>query len=258
MPNQDEPLPAGPVEIEEISTEFIISDEPAAPAADPFAPPRAAQLAPAADPFAPPLAAPVVRARAAPAAPRAYPRATPELLRSEAGRPQDPAAPVVAPVPAPRPHRQGFPLLVALAFLLVGGGAGFFAGTLWVRHGGGQPRDAATPAAALSAPAPATAPASDADEPSTVKPKPTKKGAKPARKAPAAAKAPAAKGKVKLTAPAEAEVYLDGRRIGRGSMHVEVAAGAHRIEVRLGKAKVAERFEVEPHETWTYDVTPAK
>jgi hypothetical protein len=67
-----------------------------------------------------------------------------------------------------------------------------------------------------------------------------------------------AKGVLDVTAPPEAEVFLDGRRAGKGSVRREIGAGAHRIEVRLGAARVAERFEVAPGETWTYEVTPTR
>jgi len=253
MPKQDEPLPARPDEIEEISTEFIVQDEPAAPVAHD-------------DPFVAASRALVVEAAPRPARP-----AAPEPRPARADVPRErPVAPVSEPSPEPAPgptaaaeptprRQQSFPLLIALVFLLVGGGSGFFAGVLWERQGG-----AARAAAAHPMPPPAAPPGADADEPSATAPKPAKGAKPPARKATATAKAPptaratAAKGRLKLTAPPEAEVYLDGRRIGRGSMQVDVAAGAHRIEVRLGKAKVAERFAVEPNETWTYDVTPAK
>ena len=35
-----------------------------------------------------------------------------------------------------------------------------------------------------------------------------------------------------------------------------IREGAHRIEVRRGAARVAERFTLAPGETWTYEVTP--
>jgi hypothetical protein len=59
-----------------------------------------------------------------------------------------------------------------------------------------------------------------------------------------------------VSAPDDADVFLDGKRIGRGTLRTEIAAGAHRLEVRRGDAKVSERFSVEPNETWTYEVTP--
>jgi hypothetical protein len=58
-----------------------------------------------------------------------------------------------------------------------------------------------------------------------------------------------------VNAPAEADVFLDGRRIGQGSLKTEIPDGAHRIEVRLGEERAGERFTLEAGETWTYDVT---
>jgi hypothetical protein len=249
MPSHDEPLPEPSAdEIEEISSDFIIQDEPVAPVApavhdDPFV---AASRALAA---APPVAAP---ARAA-TAPSGAPAPKREPVSRPAEQPRRTPTPVASPAPEPAPRRQAFPLVVALVFLLVGAAGGFFAGVLWERQGALPPKVAPAAAAPTPAPEPTAAP----EEPAAPKPA---KGAKPARKAPApaAARSAAPRGKLKLTAPAEAVVYLDGRKIGRGSMNVDVPVGAHRIEVRLGKAKVAERFEVEANETWTYDVTPAK
>ncbi|HSN92178.1 MAG TPA: PEGA domain-containing protein [Anaeromyxobacteraceae bacterium] len=64
------------------------------------------------------------------------------------------------------------------------------------------------------------------------------------------------KGTLVVTAPDGAEVFLDGRRIGRGDVTVEVLEGNHRIEVRLGEARTGERFHLAPGERWTYEVTP--
>jgi hypothetical protein len=64
------------------------------------------------------------------------------------------------------------------------------------------------------------------------------------------------KGTLSVTAPGDADVLLDGRRIGRGNVKLEVAAGPHRIEVRRAGAAVRERFTLAPGEVWTYDVTP--
>ena len=61
-----------------------------------------------------------------------------------------------------------------------------------------------------------------------------------------------------VTAPADAEVWLDGRRIGKGNTRKQVPAGSHRIEVRQGRAKVSEPFRLEGGETWTYAVTPQR
>jgi hypothetical protein len=76
---------------------------------------------------------------------------------------------------------------------------------------------------------------------------------RPARTVPARA---ARQGKLDVTAPDDAEIFLDGRRIGSGRVQVEVAEGPHRIEVRRAGATAAERFTLQPGETWTYTVTP--
>jgi hypothetical protein len=64
------------------------------------------------------------------------------------------------------------------------------------------------------------------------------------------------KGILDVTAPPDADVFLDGRRIARGSVKTQIREGDHRIEVRRGAARVAERFTLAPGETWTYEVTP--
>jgi hypothetical protein len=51
-------------------------------------------------------------------------------------------------------------------------------------------------------------------------------------------------------------VFLDGKRIGTGILRTQIPAGDHRVEVRLGGARVGERFSVAPGETWTYVVNP--
>ena len=142
---------------------------------------------------------------------------------------------------------------MALVFLVAGFGGGFFAGRLWERQGAGT----VAVAPPLKAPAPEGAPTDGpAAEPKRA-PKPARRtGA--ARSARAAGSAIDGKGRLQLTAPPEAEVFLDGRRVGRGSMRLDVAPGAHRIEVKVGKSRVSERFEVSPNETWTYEVTPSK
>jgi hypothetical protein len=60
-----------------------------------------------------------------------------------------------------------------------------------------------------------------------------------------------------VTAPPDAEVFLDGKKIGRGIVKKVVPVGVHRIEVRLGAASAVERFTLQAGETWTYEVTPA-
>jgi hypothetical protein len=68
----------------------------------------------------------------------------------------------------------------------------------------------------------------------------------------------AGRGKLDVTAPPDAEVFLDGRRVGRGNVRMNVAEGPHRIEVRRGGASASEQFTLDPGETWTYTVTPAE
>lgn len=64
------------------------------------------------------------------------------------------------------------------------------------------------------------------------------------------------RGTLAVTAPAGTEVRVDGRRVGTGSVKVQLWEGAHQVEARLGEARVQERFELGPNETWTYAVTP--
>lgn len=113
------------------------------------------------------------------------------------------------------------------------------------------------------APAPAPRTAGDAVEVPPPEPASAQRAPAPApprRSAPsrrgAAARREVGKGTLAVTAPEDSDVLLDGRRIGRGALRVEIAAGPHRIEVRRGGATARERFSVAPGETWTYDVTP--
>jgi hypothetical protein len=64
------------------------------------------------------------------------------------------------------------------------------------------------------------------------------------------------KGWLDVTAPSEAIVYVDGRRIGTGNVKVQLVEGDHRVEVRLGQARASEQFQLIPGQTWTYEVTP--
>ncbi|ACG73872.1 putative CheA signal transduction histidine kinase [Anaeromyxobacter sp. K] len=64
------------------------------------------------------------------------------------------------------------------------------------------------------------------------------------------------RGVLAVTAPPGTEVRVDGRRVGEGSVKVQLWEGAHLVEARLGEARVQERFELRPNETWTYAVTP--
>lgn len=64
------------------------------------------------------------------------------------------------------------------------------------------------------------------------------------------------RGSLKVTAPQDAEVFVDGKRVGRGDVKVDLWEGNHVVEARLGEARVHEKFTLGPGETWTYDVTP--
>jgi eukaryotic-like serine/threonine-protein kinase len=58
-----------------------------------------------------------------------------------------------------------------------------------------------------------------------------------------------------VDAPADAEIFVDGRRIGRGEVRRhELPEGKHRVDVMLGDAKTGETFTVGPRETYTYEV----
>jgi hypothetical protein len=275
-PFADEPNP----EVEEISDDLIIAPGEtlpgavAAPGAEPSE--TSNTVSGTAIPAAPSEPTPKARAATPAAQPRPVARLTPSKpiarqnaiaapeLQTEPPRLDEASTRVVIVPRETAPRRRASPLL-ALFLLLCGLGGGFFAGRLWERHGGlaGLARLVAPPPAPVAAPA-APAPTEagdDGDRPVAAKPK---RAAKPPAKAPAPAKAaraaPAtgAKGKLAVTAPAAAEIFLDGKRIGKGSTRVDVAPGRHRIEVRLGKSRVSETFESEPGVTWTYDVTPTQ
>jgi eukaryotic-like serine/threonine-protein kinase len=231
----------------------------------------------------------VIPARVAPQAPAPAIAAAPV----QAPRPADPFSPqpvapagVTAPSPdtvstfpapvAAAPRRSRTPLAIAALCLLVGFGGGFVAtrgrilpdlvhadavGREPAQVAEARPEEAAAGGAAPARPAskaPAedagAPPKTDAAEPAAAAP------ARPAKKAPprrvAAAAPSAGKGFLVVTAPAEAEVLVDGKRVGMGDVRREVDVGAHRVEVRLGGASVAERFSISRGETWTYDVTP--
>ncbi|HSD21470.1 MAG TPA: PEGA domain-containing protein [Anaeromyxobacter sp.] len=178
----------------------------------------------------------------------------------------------VFPAPAPAaPRRSRAPLAIAAACAVVGFGAGFAAtrGKLLpdlFREDVAERQPAPaieTPSApvrtsdaAAASPAQEPAPDPEARAAPTAPSKPARAAAE--RKPPArrVAAVSAGKGFIVVTAPAEAEVLLDGKRIGKGDVRREIEVGAHRVEVRLGAASVTERFTVVRGETWTYDVTP--
>lgn len=201
--------------------------------------------------------------------------------RTPAPEPLPPVADAarVFAAPAPPPASRSLVPLVVAACALLGFGVGLAA----ARGGLGKvPPPAPAPGAAANevagayAPAPPeAAPAPAPPAPATTPPEPPRAAAsaRPAERAPprkvasaapgasaparrASPPRPVAKGVLAVTAPDEAEVFLDGRPVGSGSLRRDVPPGAHLIEVRLGEARVAERFEVAPGETWTYEVTP--
>lgn len=186
-----------------------------------------------------------------------------ELPRPPQTRPGDDPAGVFRAPSAPA-TRSAWPVALAVAAVCAAGGFGI--GFALSRSRPAPPpvaldlppppvdpadeaMDAARGTSAPSAKAAAAPPRPKAPRGAKVQPKPAKLAAqKPAP--------PAGKGNLAVSAPDDAEVFLDGKKIGRGSLKLEIAAGAHRLEVRRGDATVGERFSVLPDETWTYDVTP--
>ena len=65
------------------------------------------------------------------------------------------------------------------------------------------------------------------------------------------------RGTLDVTAPADTDVWVDGRRVGQGDVKIDLWEGWHNVEVRRGAARAHERFELTPTQTtWTYAVTP--
>jgi hypothetical protein len=191
--------------------------------------------------------------------------------------PRGPDAAGTFPKPPPPARGSRLPLAVGAVCLVAGFAFGFSlarspSGTWPALLAIPAAREARTAATATSTPAPA--PARAPPEPEAATPAPTPPAAEPKRTpakrvaAPARATKPgresagessrpgAGKGNLDVSAPEDADVFLDGRRVGRGSVRLEIAEGAHRIEVRRAGASIAERFTLEPGETWTYTVTP--
>jgi hypothetical protein len=159
--------------------------------------------------------------------------------------------------PAPTATRSRLPAVAGAIALAVGFAAGLAAQRALRRPPAPASPSVApfeVPAPAASPPVPTPAPAPPAPEPSRAEPAPAPK----AGKRPAPAPRSAGKGSLEVTAPDDAEVFLDGRRIGRGNVRTEVASGPHRIEVRRSGAVVRERFTLAPGENWTYAVTPTE
>lgn len=65
-----------------------------------------------------------------------------------------------------------------------------------------------------------------------------------------------ARGALDVTAPPDTEVWVDGRRVGKGDQKVELWEGWHEVEIRRGEARAHERFELTSAIThWTYTAT---
>jgi hypothetical protein len=196
-----------------------------------------------------------------PAQPRpAVSRELPRPLETRPGA--DPAGTFRAPAPAA--PRSAVPLVAAVAALcaVIGFGIGFA-----LSRSSPPPPPVAlelpSPEAGVTAEAAAPPPAPAAKPPAPSRAKPSravkpaaKPAAKPAKVAAQRAAAPEEKATLSVSAPEDAEVFLDGKRIGRGSLKVEIPAGGHGLEVRRGEDSVAERFIVRANETWNYEVTP--
>jgi len=65
------------------------------------------------------------------------------------------------------------------------------------------------------------------------------------------------RGTLEVAAPADTEVWVDGRHVGDGDQKIELWEGWHEVEVRRAGARAHERFELTSDVTrWTYAVTP--
>jgi eukaryotic-like serine/threonine-protein kinase len=193
----------------------------------------------------------------------------------------------ILPIP-PRPRPGGAWWAITAVICVAFAAVGFAAGLIVERSQRAQEAAAASAepvsvvaqppaaAAATPTPAPATAPAPAAPDldphPDPVataasSPKPAAKGtttpiATPKRRPtprPIAQTAPSRTsleiGWLDVDAPADAEIFVDGRRIGRGEVRRhELPEGKHRVDVVLGDAKTGETFTVGARETYTYEV----
>jgi hypothetical protein len=172
--------------------------------------------------------------------------------------PADAARAFPAPRAAPRRHVRVV-VAAGLAFGAVG-----FAGGFAASRAGSQPLPAPAPPAA-AARAPLAAPPAPAPAPPPVAPQPAPRPARAAKRpavdpAAVAPPAPPARagppGLLTVNAPEGATVLLDGKVIGSGTLTRRVAPGMHRIEVRLGQAKVEEPFDMQSGGTYSFDVGP--
>jgi len=171
----------------------------------------------------------------------------------------DAARTFAAPRPAEPPAR-AILVAVGLVFGAIGFGGGFA-----LSRAGDPPAPATPPPAPPAAvpastyPPPLPAPSPEPSRPARAEPAASKKARKEARSAPAGSADPApagAPGMLTVTAPDGAEVRVDGKLLGKGSLKREVPPGKHRIEIRLGEARTTEGFEMEAGGTYAYEVTP--
>ncbi len=64
------------------------------------------------------------------------------------------------------------------------------------------------------------------------------------------------KGRVTITAPEGALIYIDGRKVGTSQViDLEVYEGSHQLKVTLGAAEHLAPFQLGPDETWRYEVS---
>jgi len=246
----------------EVTAELLSPDAAAPRGAG--APPAALEVEPT--PVAIPAPRPVVPPREA--SPDDAGRSYPAASRDGGGRTHPAAASpdAVATFPRPEPPspRSVAPLVAALLFGVVGFGAGLLLARATPSPPPSPPAPAAaevaTPPAKPTAPAPtpasATAAAAASAKPAERSPSRPKPAPRPSGAKRVAAVRPEGTGLLSVTAPLEAEVFLDGKPIGKGILRLEIPAGDHRVEVRLGDARVGERFSVARGETWTYVVNP--
>jgi hypothetical protein len=186
--------------------------------------------------------------------------------------PTAPEAARVFPAPPPAARRSAAPLAVALACGVIGFVIGFaLSQRASPRSLPGEPPPAPAAADAHAEPAPeplalalSPDPAAESGSPPAPvarrrAPSPPVARAEKELKVPVVArppKVPKREGLLDVTAPPDAEVFLDGRRLGAGNVQRRIPEGSHRIEVRRGDARVTEAFTLVAGETWTYAVTP--
>ena len=172
--------------------------------------------------------------------------------------PADAARTFAAPRPA-EPQARAVVVAAGLVFGALGFGVGFA-----LSRAGDPPapaptqpvRAAAVPIPTYVPPAPAPAPSKPASHAEPASSKKARKESRPASTGSADPAPAGGPGILTVTAPDGAEVRVDGKLVGTGSLKHEVSPGKHRIEVRLGEARTSEGFEMEAGGTYAYDVTP--